>query len=377
MTPPFGLYVHIPFCRERCHFCAFYLELHRAPASQAFLRALGTEFRLYAADRLAEGRPVQSVYMGGGTPTVLTAPQLTAVLESLRESFPLHPQCEITVEAHPGTVTDAYLSALRHAGVTRLSFGAESMHHAELVGIGRPGGSTETIAAVAAARRAGFTNINLDLMYGLPGQTMESWSRTLGACCDLRPTHLSCYALTVEAGTRLARDIRRERVPPVDESVQIEMDDAAHRMLATAGYVRYEISNYAKPGFECRHNLLYWTQGEYLGFGPSAQSFLGGVRVGNIADLTAYQAALAEGRLPLEGRTELSAQEQLRDAVIFGLRLERGIPTSQLNSHALNYGYLNVVEALRRRKLLEEVADRTRLSPEGRLHADTVAEKLF
>jgi oxygen-independent coproporphyrinogen-3 oxidase len=155
------------------------------------------------------------------------------------------------------------------------------------------------------------------------------------------------------------------------------MDDAAGRMLAGAGYLRYEISNYAKPRFECRHNLLYWTQGEYLGIGPSAQSFIGGVRFGNIADLTAYEAALAQGRLPIEGRTELSPREQLRDAVIFGLRLERGILTSQLNGHALNYGYLPVIQALRRQKLLEDQADRTRLSPEGRLHADTVAEKLF
>ncbi|HTL63113.1 MAG TPA: radical SAM family heme chaperone HemW [Nitrospira sp.] len=377
MTPPLGLYVHIPFCRQRCHFCAFYLELHREAAADEFMRALGIELRRYADEPSVGGRLLGSVYIGGGTPTVLTAGQLTGVLEKVRGSFPLHPDCEITVEAHPGTVTDAYLSVLRGAGVTRLSFGAESMHDAELVRIGRPGGGTETIAAVAAARRAGFTNINLDLMYGLPGQTIETWKRSLSACCELFPTHLSCYALTVEPGTRLAHDIRRERLPPLDESVQIQMDDAAGRMLAGAGYLRYEISNYAKPRFECRHNLLYWTQGEYLGIGPSAQSFIGGVRFGNIADLTAYEAALAQGRLPIEGRTELSPREQLRDAVIFGLRLERGILTSQLNGHALNYGYLPVIQALRRQKLLEDQADRTRLSPEGRLHADTVAEKLF
>jgi oxygen-independent coproporphyrinogen-3 oxidase len=377
MTPPLGLYVHIPFCRQRCHFCAFYLELHRDAAAGAFLRALDTEIRLCASEPLVERRLVRSVYVGGGTPTVLTAGQLTGLLGSLRASFSLHAECEITVEAHPGTVTDVYLSVLRGAGVTRLSFGAESMHHAELARIGRPGSSTETMAAVAAARRAGFMNINLDLMYGLPGQTVESWMRTLSACCELFPTHLSCYALTVEDGTRLAHEIRRERLAPLDDAVHIEMDDAAQRVLAETGYVRYEISNYAKPGFECRHNLLYWTQGEYLGIGPSAQSFVGGVRFGNLADLTAYEAALARGHSPVEGRIALSPKEQLRDAVIFGLRLERGIPTSQLNGHALNYGYLHVIEALRSQKLLEDLADRTRLSRKGRLHADTVAEKLF
>jgi oxygen-independent coproporphyrinogen-3 oxidase len=377
MTPALGLYVHIPFCRQRCHFCAFYLELHRDAAAMAFLRALSAELRLCASEPLIEGRVSRSVYVGGGTPTVLTASQLTEILESVRESFPLHAQCEITVEAHPATVTDAYLSVLRGAGVTRLSFGAESMQDAELVRIGRPGGSSETIAAVAAARRAGFTNINLDLMYGLPGQTVENWKRTLEACCELSPTHLSCYALTVEDGTRLAHEIRRGQVPPLDESLQIEMDDAGHRILAQAGYTRYEISNYAKPGFECAHNLLYWTQGEYLGIGPSAQSFVGGVRFGNIADLRVYEAALSEGRLPVEGRTQLSRKEQLRDAVIFGLRLERGISTSALQAHALNYGYVSVIESLRRQNLLEDLVDRTRLSRDGRLHADTVAEKLF
>jgi oxygen-independent coproporphyrinogen III oxidase len=377
MNAALGLYLHIPFCRQRCHFCAFYLELHREAAVESFLRSLYTELRLYATARIGQGRLLESVYFGGGTPTMLTAAQLTDILAAVRRSFTLHPQCEITVEAHPGTVQDAELAALRQAGVTRISFGAESMDDDELAGIGRPGARTETIAAITATRSAGFTNINLDLMYGLPRQTVESWKQTLRACCDLSPTHLSCYALTVEAGTRFAHEIRREpdRVP--DDSLQIAMDQAAQEVLGRAGYARYEISNYATPGFECRHNLLYWTKGHYLGLGPSAQSFVDGVRFGNIADLAAYQAALDAGRLPVDDRTELTPQEQLRDAVIFGLRLERGIPTSDLNNHARNYGRLEIVSALRAGQLLEEEGERTRLSVQGRLHADTVAEKLF
>jgi len=291
MNRPFGLYVHIPFCRERCHFCAFYLELHRGPSAEAFLRALQTEIHLYGAEKVNGGRPVQSVYFGGGTPTVLAAAQLTAILDAVRDAFDLPPECEITVEAHPGTVTDTDLSALRRAGVTRLSFGAESMQDADLTAIGRPGSRRETVGALVAAREAGFTNINLDLMYGLPGQTVESWTRTISACCDLSPTHLSCYALTVEAGTRLAQEVRRDPGKIPHAQIQIEMDHAAQQVLRDAGYVRYEISNYARPGFECRHNLLYWTQGDYLGLGPSAQSFIGGVRFGNVANLAAYHAA--------------------------------------------------------------------------------------
>ena len=377
MSPSFGLYIHIPFCRQRCHFCAFYLEVHREPAAEAFLNALQRELRLYADDAPLAGRSVHSIYLGGGTPTVLAARQLTALLDAVRRCYVVQPDCEVTVEAHPGTVTDSDLSALRRSGVTRLSFGAESMHNGELAGIGRPGACAETVAAFTAARRAGFTNVNLDLMYGLPGQTVESWRHTLKACCDLSPSHLSCYALTVEDGTRFAKDVQRNPDRSPDETRQIEMEHAAHTLLGEVGYSRYEISNYAKPGFECRHNLLYWTQGDYLGLGPSAQSFVDGVRFGNVADLTTYEGALAEGRRPVEERTVLSRQERLRDAVIFGLRLTEGIPTSTVDGHAANYGYREVVDRLHAQRLLEEDGDRTRLSVEGRLHADTVAEQLF
>ena len=377
MNQALGLYIHIPFCRQRCHFCAFYLEVHREPAAAAFVSALHREIRLYAGDAHTGGRPLQSIYFGGGTPTVLPVPELADILDAVRRSFVMNPDCEVTVEAHPGTVTDRDLSALRRSGVTRLSFGAETMHDAELARIGRPGASAETAVAVAAAHQAGFTSINLDVMYGLPGQTVESWKQTLNACCELSPSHLSCYALTVESGTRLAKDVQRDPKRAPDEERQIEMEHAAEAVLREAGYARYEISNYAKAGFECRHNLLYWTEGEYLGLGPSAQSFVDGVRFGNIADLTAYQTALTESRLPVEERTMLSPQERLRDAVIFGLRLTGGIPTAAVNDHAANYGYRTVVDRLRAQRFLEDDGDRTRLSVKGRLHADTIAEQLF
>jgi oxygen-independent coproporphyrinogen-3 oxidase len=377
MNAAFGLYLHIPFCRQRCHFCAFYLELHREAAADAFLRALHIELGLYSAENIVGGRALRSVYIGGGTPTVLKTAQLTLILAAVRESFTLEPDCEITVEAHPATVGATDLSTLRHAGVTRLSFGVESMQDDELLRIGRPGSEVETLEAVTAARAAGFANINLDLMYGLPGQTLERWKQTLNACCDLLPTHVSCYALTVEDGTRFAHDVRLDPAQAPDETLQVEMDQMARQTLTEVGYARYEISNYAKPGFECRHNLLYWTQGNYLGVGPSAQSFIDGVRFGNVANLTAYQSALGEGRLPVQDRLVLTDREQLRDAVIFGLRLEHGIPTSYLHNHAANYGYEEVVDSLRAGKLLEEDAACTRLSIQGRLHADTVAEKLF
>ncbi len=377
MTNPIGLYLHIPFCRQRCDFCAFYLELYRKGAADTFLQALRTEVRLQAAQERINGRAFQSVYFGGGTPTTLRAGQLTDILADIRQYLPLTPQCEITVEAQPGTVSQSDLSTLFDAGVNRMSFGAESMQDEELVGIGRPALAREIVEAVLWAREAGFTNINLDLMYGLPDQTLQSWKDTIGQCLELAPEHFSCYALTVEEGTRLAHDIRHHRVQAPDDSIQVAMDQTAQSMLNDAGYQQYEISNYAKPGFACRHNLLYWTHGDYLGLGPSAQSLVNGVRFGNVANLTSYQTALAQQTLPTQDESVLTKEEQLRDAVIFGLRLVQGIPTQQLRDHALNYGHTTTVEMLRGRKLIEEDGERSRLSAQGRLHADTVAEKLY
>jgi len=378
MTPsPLGLYLHIPFCRQRCDFCAFYLEIHRDNRAETFVRSLMHEIRLSAQQEVATGRPIQSVYFGGGTPTALAATQLIAILSEIRTHLFLTFDCEITVEAHPSTISEQDLIQLCQAGVTRMSFGAESMEDGDLARIGRPGAVSETVTAVTQARAAGFNNINLDVMYGLPGQSLESWQRTMAHCFALAPTHLSCYALTVEQNTRLASNIQRQRSPSPDEGLQIEMDEAAQRMLGDAGYERYEISNYAQPGYACRHNLLYWTNGEYLGLGPSAQSYLDGTRFGNVADLAAYDTALAASRLPIEDRIRLSKDEQIRDAVIFGLRLIQGIPTRHLHQHAANYGHAAVTAQLLAQQLIEEDGKCSRLSARGLLQADTIAGLLY
>lgn len=375
--PPLGLYLHIPFCRQRCDFCAFYLEIHHEGRAETFVQSLLREIGLSSQQHVATGRPVQSVYVGGGTPTVLAVTQLTAILSEIRSHLTLASDCEITVEAHPSTISEQDLVQLFQAGVTRMSFGAESMEEDDLTRIGRPGAVHETITAVTQARAAGFTNINLDLMYGLPGQSLESWQRTLAHCLELQPTHLSCYALTVEQDTKLASNIQRQRSPEPDEGLQIDMDETTQRMLVAAGYERYEVSNYAQPGYACRHNLLYWTNGDYLGLGPSAQSYLGGTRFGNVPDLAAYDRSLASSCLPSEDSTTLSEEEQLRDAVIFGLRLIRGIPSELLHQHAANYGHAAVTARLLAQQLIEEDSERSRLSAKGRLQADTIAGQLY
>ena len=371
-----GLYLHIPFCHQRCHFCAFYLEIHQARAADTFLSSLLAEMRLYGEQRPFGDQPLDSIYFGGGTPTTLTPQQLSTVLAAARDTFGTAQDAEITVEAHPESVTSEGLSQLRDAGFTRISFGAESMDQQELRRVGRPGSVLSTIEMVAAARKAGFTDINLDLMYGLPGQTIETWAASLRSASALVPTHLSCYALTIEEGTQLRTAIQRGTVPAPDELLQNEMDDLAEEMLYGAGYSRYEISNYSQPGFASRHNCLHWTGGQYLGLGPSAQSYVGGRRFGNVSNLAEYNQALKHGTLPVEESEQVTPPDDIGERIVFGLRMTDGISlteTGALSCPAL----LGKLEELIADDLLSRRGERVRLTPRGRRYADSVAVALL
>ena len=368
-----GLYVHIPFCRRRCHFCAFYLEIMQPDRMRLFHSALVQEISLYHRKASLDGRVLQSIYFGGGTPTSLPADQLAALLALVRGTWPTSGTAEVTVEAHPSSVTVGDLTVLADAGFNRISFGAESMADKDFASIGRFGQVLDTAAAVQAARGAGFRNINLDLMYGLPGQSLQDWMHTLESLMALAPSHISCYALTIEEGTKLAQGIARNLIPPPDDMLQVDMESAAERFLDEAGFSHYEISNYAKPDYACRHNLLYWTGGEYLGLGPSAQSYLHGIRFGNVADLEAYAACLNDNRLPITDRTILSVPERQRDALVFGLRLLRGVPRRTITTAERD----RQIDELIAKGLLDADHDWVRLTSLGRRYADTVAEQLF
>jgi oxygen-independent coproporphyrinogen-3 oxidase len=227
------------------------------------------------------------------------------------------------------------------------------------------------------ARTAGFSNINLDLIYGLPEQTMESWIATLNETLTLEPTHLSCYALTVEEDTRLAVDLRRGDRPEPDALLQNEMEDEAALRLTNAGFLRYEISNYCRPGYVCRHNLLYWQGGEYLGLGPSAQSYVGGTRFGNVEDLAAYQKALEKGQLPTGEREKLSRRQRQREALVFGLRLTEGVDLQALGEEPQDRDWKETLHRLTRQGLLEKRSSRIKLTDLGRRYADSVAVSLL
>lgn len=367
-----GLYVHVPFCRWRCDFCAFYLRIHREDWALSYLEALRLEIGLHASRQTLTGRRPDTLYFGGGTPTTLKPEQLTGLVTEIRNRLDLAPLAEMTVEAHPATVTGGELRKLLQAGFNRISFGAQSMAEDELLAIGRRTTATAAGRAVAAARETGFTNINLDLIFGLPGQTMDSWRATVEAALALDPAHLSCYALTVEEKTHLhVVQHRGDDIAP-DPDLQNAMEEAAADWLTQAGFIRYEISNYCRPGLACRHNLLYWQGGDYLGFGPSAQSYLDGSRFGNVEDLSRYQQMLAAGHLPIDNEEKLDAGRRLREALVFGLRLLDGVTVPPAAAEV--DGRLAVLAS---RGLLERTGGRAKLTALGRRFADQVAVELL
>ena len=342
-----------------------------------YLGSLSREIQLHAEKHSLAGRRLDTVYFGGGTPTTLEASQLTGVLQNVRDSFGVNEGAEISIEAHPDTVTEDSLGRLAEAGFTRISFGAQSMDDEELLQIGRRTSGSRTQGAVRMARAAGFTNINLDLIYGVPGQSVDGWLATIEDVLALDPAHVSCYALTVEEKTRLHLDVRRGDVMEPDASLQNDMENAGAGRLAAAGFARYEISNYARPGFACRHNLLYWEGQDYLGLGPSAQSYLDGRRFGNTESVQGYDLTLGRGRLPVAESELLTADQRERERVVFGLRLIQGVEQGLLRHEPPDGTWRQALDQLTRRGLLEERAGRIRLTDEGRRYADSVAVELL
>ncbi|HET8579978.1 MAG TPA: radical SAM family heme chaperone HemW [Nitrospiraceae bacterium] len=371
-----GLYIHVPFCKTRCSFCAFYLQIHREDRVRSYLDSLSREIMLHAELNSLGGRPLDTVYFGGGTPTTLRPDQLCQILELIRPSFGLQDHAEITLEAHPDTVTAEGLKSLVQAGFNRISFGVQSLDDGELVKIGRRPHRNAVRAAVETARSAGFVNINLDLIYGLQGQTMASWLTTLEETIRLEPTHVSCYALTVEEGTKLHLDLRRGDRDKPDADLQNAMEDQAVRRLAASGFERYEISNYSQPGYACRHNQLYWQGEEYLGLGPSAQSYLNGCRFGNVEDLNAYHRALESWNLPIQERELLTPEQCRREAIVFGLRLIEGVDLG-FTRETTDRTWEQTLDRLMDEGLLEERSGRVRMTERGCRFADTIAVELL
>jgi oxygen-independent coproporphyrinogen-3 oxidase len=333
VTVPLSLYIHIPFCDHKCSYCDFnsYAGLERL--MPAFTDALVHELRVWSAE--IRGRPVPTVFFGGGTPSLMPLPSLERILAALHEEYALERDAEITLEANPGTVDEDYLCGLRGLGVNRLSIGVQSLDDGELRALDRIHDAATALRAFEAARAAGFDNVNLDLIFGIAGQTSAGWEATLTRALALAPEHLSLYALTIEEGTPLAAQIARGLAPEPDGDLQAAMYERTEDLLAAAGYEHYEISNWCRPGRACRHNLVYWQDGDWLGVGPGAHSHLDGRRFAVMRSPGGYirsaMQAPRPGVSPRERMPQIDFEEcpdaatARADAAILALRLARGL----------------------------------------------------
>ena len=326
--PTLGLYLHIPFCKSKCAYCDFYSLAGSEARMDDYTAALARD--LCDTAPRAQGYTVDTVYFGGGTPSYLGGARLVRLLDTVRTHYALAPDAEITLEANPDSADEHTLRMLRAAGFDRLSLGMQCADDATLRSIGRIHTHAQTVQAVQAARAAGFDNVSLDLIYGLPRQTLPLWRESLQAALALAPQHLSCYGLKVEEGTPLAR--QRSSVLLPDDDAQAAMYLETAELLAQSGYEQYEISNFACPGYASRHNLRYWQMQEYLGFGPGAHSDFGGERFARARSLERY----LRGASPDSERSAPLARERTEELVMLSLRTAQGLSLDALAQRGLD-----------------------------------------
>ncbi|MFN4032360.1 MAG: radical SAM family heme chaperone HemW [Fimbriimonadales bacterium] len=371
-----GVYVHIPFCHRKCGYCDFNSYAGLDALVEPFLSALIAEIEQspYAEERF------ETIFFGGGTPTYLSGNALAQILERLARRFVIASDAEITCEANPGSVSLAQLQTMRRAGFNRLSFGVQSFDADELQRIYRMHTPDDVAQGVEWARAAGFDNLNLDLIFALPRQTLERWATNLQRAIALQPEHLSLYALMLEPNTRFYHLYQKGKLRLPDDETQVAMYRLAQQLTAQAGYQQYEISNYARAGYQCRHNLIYWRNEPYLGFGPGAVSYMGGKRWTNIKHPREYiRRALAGEPLELEWE-QLTGWDAVAETLMLGLRLREGVNLTALKNR---YGlpvrerYASTITQLARRGWLERTGETIRLTQEGLLWHSEVALAFF
>ncbi|MCI8477863.1 MAG: radical SAM family heme chaperone HemW [Oscillospiraceae bacterium] len=322
MAEKLGVYIHIPFCRSKCDYCDFYSLAGREDRMDDYLKALLAHIK--ETGPLSRGHQVDSVYFGGGTPSVFGGKRLKALLSEVEKRFDMARDCEISMECNPDSVDSKLLTRLRRAGVNRISLGVQSACDAELASLHRPHTFQQTAQAVQAVRGAKIKNLSLDLIYGLPGQSLESWKNTVEQALALAPDHLSCYGLKVESGTPLDTRVQRgEQLP--DDDTQADMYLWMVDRLKKDGYLQYEISNFARPNCQCRHNLKYWMGRPYAGFGPGAHSDFGGRRYSFVRDLDAYIDGVLGGGMIIDESELIPQRERGGEYLMLRLRTTRGV----------------------------------------------------
>ncbi|KRA29445.1 MULTISPECIES: radical SAM family heme chaperone HemW [unclassified Nocardioides] len=378
-TRPFGVYVHVPFCRVRCGYCDFNTytaeELGGGVSRSSYADQAVAEIRLARTVLGEADAPVETVFLGGGTPTLLAPEDLGRMLAAIDDEFGLAPGAEVTTEANPDSVDADSLARLREAGFTRISFGMQSAVPHVLAVLDRTHDPARVPVVVEAARAAGFDQISLDLIYGTPGESAADWSTTLDAALACVPDHVSAYSLIVEDGTALARRVRRGELPMPDDDDLADKYVQADERLTAAGLGWYEVSNWARDdAARCRHNLAYWRGTDWWGIGPGAHSHVGGVRWWNVKHPTAYAARLADGLSPAHAREVLDEETRAVERVLLEVRLREGLSPDVLGART---GTAAALEGLVTDGLVEDRSDRVVLTRRGRLLADAVVRSLL
>jgi oxygen-independent coproporphyrinogen III oxidase len=373
-----GIYIHIPFCRQACNYCNFHFStsLHY---KNDFVEALLKEIELQAKTNYLDNQTVETIYFGGGTPSILQIDELQKLMDHLHQYFQIDASAEITLEANPDDVTDEKLKGWKQLGINRLSIGIQSLFEEDLQWMNRAHTADEAKQVIAKARAAGFETFTVDLIYGTPGLTDEKWLYNLDWVLQQNINHLSCYALTVEEKTPLDKQIRQHQKQDVDAEQQSRQFLLLMDYIQKAGFEHYEISNFAKPGYRSKHNSSYWNGIHYLGLGPSAHSFNGNSRQWNVANNQLYIQSLKQGTLSLE-KEELTATQQLNEYIMTGLRLMEGC---DLNYISQQFGSEKAAElssnaaAPISKGLMIEKDDHLILTRDGKLFADSIASDLF
>ncbi len=371
-----GVYLHIPFCRTKCNYCHFVIRPWKPASAERYRKALLQELEMFFGGSRTRIE-ADSIYFGGGTPSLVPCEQIEEVLAACRRLFPVSAGCEISLEANPGTLSEERVAAYRELGINRVSIGAQSFDDHELAAIGRDHTGRDVDESVSLLRRNGIDNINLDIMLGLPGQTGETWNRDLERTAALAPAHVSVYMLDLDERSPLYHDVRRGRRALPEDDLISELYLRTRAFLAERGYEQYEISNFAVARYQCRHNLKYWLREPVLGFGVGSHSYDRRLRYANSHEMNAYLQAVESGRSPIEWKAPLEEAQALEETLFLGLRLNRGVDWHRVRQDYSSRRLESFESSLREMcgmGLVEWQGTVVRLTPQGMLLSNEVVQ---
>ncbi|MBC6696015.1 oxygen-independent coproporphyrinogen III oxidase [Terrisporobacter mayombei] len=368
-----GLYIHIPFCVSKCKYCDFNSYKLDLEEKKKYLKSLEKEMSFYKNE--IKEKEIDTIFIGGGTPSILRDDEIKILFDNIKTNFKIKKNAEITMECNPGTLTLSKLKIMKDCGVNRLSIGLQAVQNHHLEYIGRIHTFEEFEKNYFQAKEVGFENINIDLMYALPNQNEEDWKETLEKIVELNPAHISAYSLILEENTELFDMYNRNEFKLLDEDTDIVMYEYTINYLKSHGYNQYEISNYAKEGYECNHNILYWKCENYVGIGASASGFLSGTRYNNVSSLSEYEKMILEGKKPIDWEEKLSIKDEIEESIFLGLRMNEGIKFKDFKiKYDLDFieKYKNEIEKLEKLNLIDVNELGMRLTQKGREISNSV-----